>query len=51
MKDDKIVFYHEGVRHVGPYYGYSSGATGKVKIIGDGYMPLPGDKATITKKE
>ena len=46
-KGDKVVFYHEGGRHVGPYYGYSSGVTGKVKITGPGYKPLPGDKATI----
>jgi RHS repeat-associated protein len=46
-KGDKAVFYHEGGRHVGSYYGYSSGATGKVKIVGPGYKPLPGDKATI----
>lgn len=47
VKDDKVVFYHEGGRHVGPYYGFSSGTTGKVKIVGPGYKPLPGDKATI----
>ncbi len=46
-KGDKVVFYHEGGRHVGPYYGYSSGTTGKVKIVGPGYKPLPGDKAKI----
>lgn len=50
-KGDKIVFYHEGGRHIGPYYGYSSGATGKVKITGPGYKPLPGDKATIIPVE
>jgi hypothetical protein len=31
-KDDKVVFYHDGGRHAGPHYGFSSGATGKVKI-------------------
>lgn len=46
-KGDKIVFYHEGGRHDGPYYGFSSGVTGKVKIVGPGYKPLPGDKARI----
>jgi hypothetical protein len=46
-KGDKIVFYHEGGRHVGPYYGFSSGPTGKVKIVGPGYKPFPGNKAII----
>ena len=44
-----MIFYHEGGRHVGRYYGYSSGITGKVKIVGPGYKPLPGDKAKIIK--
>jgi hypothetical protein len=30
-----------------PYYGISSGLTGKVKVVGPGYVPLPGDKAKI----
>lgn len=50
-KGDKIVFYHEGGRHVGPYYGYSSAMTGRVKIVGPGYEPLPGDKAIIISGE
>jgi RHS repeat-associated protein len=46
-RGDKTVFYHVGGRHVGPYYGFSSGVTGRVKIVGPGYKPLAGDKATI----
>ena len=44
---DGMVFYHSGGRHDGAYYGFSTGATGKVKIVGEGYVPLPGDKATV----
>jgi RHS repeat-associated protein len=44
---DKVVFYHEGGRHKGAYWGYSSGQTGKVKFVGKDYVPLPGDKAKI----
>ncbi|MDR0469909.1 MAG: DUF4280 domain-containing protein [Peptococcaceae bacterium] len=45
---DQSIFYHPGGgRHGGSYYGYSSGATGKIKIVGPGYIPLTGDKATI----
>ena len=40
-------FYHSGGRHDGAYYGFSTGATGKVKIVGEDYIPLPGDKATV----
>ena len=48
IKDDKSVFYHTGGGlHKGSYYGYSSGTTGKVKIVGDDYIPTPDDKATI----
>ncbi|MEJ8548091.1 RHS repeat-associated core domain-containing protein [Brevibacillus borstelensis] len=48
---DKSVFYHpgEGV-HVGSYVGFSSGQTGKVKVVGSDYKPLPGDKAIIIYK-
>jgi hypothetical protein len=47
-KGDQSIFYHPGGgRHGGSYYGYSSGATGKIKIVGPDYAPLPGDKATI----
>jgi hypothetical protein len=46
-KADKIVFFHQGGRHVGPYYGFSSGVTGKVKVVGSGYKPVLGDKATV----
>lgn len=34
-------------KHEGPYYGFSNSQMGKVKIVGDDYVPLPGDKATI----
>jgi len=45
---DGMVFYHDGGGiHGGSYYGFSSGATGKVKIVGGDYIPLDGDKATI----
>ena len=46
---DKSVFYHpgEGV-HGGSYYGYSSAALGKVKIVDPAtYVPTVGDRATI----
>ncbi|WP_313577586.1 hypothetical protein [Lacrimispora sp.] len=45
---DGMVFYHAGGgMHGGSYYGFSSGATGKVKIVGSDYIPLVGDKATV----
>ena len=50
-KDDKVVFYHEGGRHVGRYWGFSSGTTGKVKVVGKDYKPRPGDKARIIRIE
>ena len=40
-------FYRFGGRHDGAYYGFSTGATGKVKIVGEEYISLPGDKATV----
>ena len=45
---DLMVFYHnaDGV-HGGAYYGFSSGLTGTVKLVGNDYIPLTGDKATI----
>ena len=47
-KGDKSIFYHPGGgRHGGAYYGYSSAETGKIKIVGKDYIPIPGDKATI----
>ena len=46
-KGDKSVFYHNGGRHQGPYYGFSSGKTGKVKVVGKGYVPSLDDKSTI----
>ncbi len=49
MKDDVSVFYHpSGGKHGGAYYGISSGATGKIKVVDPNtYIPLSGDKATI----
>ena len=49
MKDDVSVFYHpSGGKHGGAYYGISSGATGKIKVVDSNtYIPLSGDKATI----
>ena len=45
---DQSIFYHpEGGIHGGSYYGYSSGVTGRIKIVSPGYIPFPGDKATI----
>ena len=44
------VFTHRGGRHKGSYWGFSTGKTGKVKVVGKDYLPLPGDKATIIKK-
>jgi hypothetical protein len=51
-KGDKSIFYHPGGGiHEGSYYGYSSGTTGKIKIVGPEYVPLLGDKATIIQGE
>ena len=49
LQGDKSVFYHPvGGVHGGEYYGFSSGNTGKVKIVNPNtYIPLPGDKATV----
>jgi len=47
-KGDQSIFYHPGGGiHGGSYYGYSSGVTGKIKIVGPDYVQLAGDKATI----
>ena len=47
-KGDQSIFYHpEGGIHVGSYYGYSSGDTGRIKIVSPEYIPFSGDKATI----
>jgi|GEM_PF-3056155 len=47
-KGDQSIFYHPGGGvHGGSYYGYSSGSTGKIKIVGPDYVPITGDKATI----
>lgn len=35
--------------HKGSYYGFSSGDTGKVKIVGKDYIDFSKDKATIIK--
>ncbi len=49
MNGDVSVFYHPpGGVHGCAYYGISSGATGKIKVVNpDTYIPLPGDEATI----
>ncbi|MBO0468770.1 hypothetical protein JZO73_14805 [Enterococcus plantarum] len=47
---DGMVFYHPGDGiHGGSYYGFSTGDTGKVKIVGDDYINFSNDKATIIK--
>lgn len=47
---DGMVFYHPGDGiHGGPYYGFSTGDTGKVKIVGEDYIDFSNDKATIIK--
>ncbi|MEG1229107.1 MAG: RHS repeat-associated core domain-containing protein, partial [Flavobacterium sp.] len=49
-KGDKSVFYHPGGGvHKGSYYGFSSGKTGKVKVVSKEYVPTANDKATIIK--
>lgn len=47
-----MVFHHnvDGV-HGGAYYGFSSGPTGAVKLVGKDYIPLPGDKAIVLQME
>ena len=49
MNGDISIFYHPGGgKHGGPYYGISSGATGKIKVVNpETYIPLKGDKATV----
>ena len=49
MNGDISIFYHPGGgKHGGSYYGISSGATGKMKVVNpETYIPLKGDKATI----
>jgi hypothetical protein len=45
---DLSVFYHPGGGvHGGSYHGFSSGVTGKVKVVGEGYMPTATDGATV----
>ena len=48
-KDDISIFYHAGGGiHGGSYYGISSGATGKIKIVDPStYIPTSDDKAEI----
>ncbi|MBL8869103.1 MAG: choice-of-anchor D domain-containing protein [Planctomycetaceae bacterium] len=43
---DKLVYFHEGGKHVGPYFGVRSGLY-NFKVVGPGYKPLPGDRALI----
>lgn len=47
---DGMVFYHpgDGIRG-GSYYGFSTGDTGKVKVVGEDYIDFSNDKATIIK--
>ena len=49
MNGDISIFYHPGGgKHGDPYYGISSGATGKIKVVNpETYIPLKGDKATV----
>ena len=49
MNGDISIFYHPGGgKHGGSYYGISSGATGKIKVVNpETYIPLKGDKATV----
>ena len=49
MNGDISIFYHPGGgKHGGSYYGISSGATGKIKVVNpETYIPLKGDNATI----
>ena len=49
MNGDISIFYHPGGgKHGGSYYGISSGATGKFKVVNpETYIPLKGDKATV----
>ena len=45
---DLSVFFHPGGGvHGGAYYGFSSGLTGKVKVVGSGYIPTFDDSARI----
>ena len=49
MNGDVSIFYHPGGgKHGGSYYGISSGATGKIKVVNpETYITLKGDRATI----
>ena len=49
IKDDISVFYHpEGGYHSGAYYGISSGAMGKIKVVNPNtYIASANDNATI----
>ncbi|MBC1514527.1 hypothetical protein HCJ48_00050 [Listeria sp. FSL L7-1510] len=49
-KGDGMIFYHPGGGiHKGSYYGFSSGKTGRVKIVSpsDNYAPTTDDGATV----
>ncbi|MGX7264553.1 hypothetical protein [Enterococcus crotali] len=47
---DGMVFYHPGDGiHGGSYYGFSTGDTDKVKIVGEDYIDFSNDKATFIK--
>ncbi|MDE6357098.1 MAG: hypothetical protein K2L15_00745 [Eubacteriales bacterium] len=46
--NDGMIYYHlGGGRHFGSYYGFSTGKTGKVKIVSNEYIPTPDNKATV----
>jgi RHS repeat-associated protein len=50
ISGDKSIFFHPGGgRHAGSYYGFSSAKIGKIKIVGQRYVPISGDKSTIIK--
>ena len=45
---DLSVFYHPGNGvHVGQYYGFSSGLTGKTKVVSAAYVATIDDSANI----
>ena len=47
------IFYHTGggLHGDGTYYGFSTGPTGRVKIVDDQYIPTLNDKATIIPRD
>ena len=48
FKGNQRIYYHPGGGiHGGSYWGYSSGITGKIKIVSPEYIPFSGEKSTI----